>query len=420
MANRVTLTLVLTLSFLSYMAPELNESVQLAPLALFASLVLFKVLWSKSILDTVWSLFELDGLVYVLFLSVLMIAPSLASGSGKLIQTAFVITGCLLLARLYMTLVPVQEVLEAFFWSGVVSIAVFIPLSFAGLLKSIETLDRFWVFSFHPNLLAFLLAGYFCSMVWKFLTCGWPMKALTGFLGVACLTIIFFSSSRGSIVGLLAAGAFACGIVILGSPRESQKKIIRLGLVATLALSALALLIWNLAWVQDTSSFIDQVLQLTQSDRGLGSGFSGRFNNWNTALRVLSDGTWLLGHGVRSSDLMPEGSYIDNSYLVALYEIGFVALCLIAWRFLHLLRRFSTGYLQATNDVQRRLSLACMLLLACCMVNNIVARYLFSVGNPYSLVVLMLFATPTRVIVSGPNRPQSADFRGIGALEAHT
>src|SRR6516225_3320890 len=91
MANRVVLTLVFTLSFLTYMAPDLSESVQLAPLALFAGLVFFKVLWSESILNAVWSLFELDGLVYVLFIALLAIAPSLASASTKLIEMALII-----------------------------------------------------------------------------------------------------------------------------------------------------------------------------------------------------------------------------------------------------------------------------------------------------------------------------------------
>src|ERR1700676_4111086 len=130
MTNRITLTLVFTLSFMSYMTSELSQSLQLAPLALFAALVVFKVLWSSSVLDAVWSLFELDGLVFVLFISLLMTAPSLASHSEKSFETALIISVCLILARLYMAVVPVQEVLEAFFWSGVLSVSIFVPISF--------------------------------------------------------------------------------------------------------------------------------------------------------------------------------------------------------------------------------------------------------------------------------------------------
>lgn len=43
-------------------------------------------------------------------------------------------------ARLYMTVVPVREVLEAFFWSGVLSVAIFILLGFAGSVVLIRLL----------------------------------------------------------------------------------------------------------------------------------------------------------------------------------------------------------------------------------------------------------------------------------------
>jgi hypothetical protein len=75
------------------------------------------------------------------------------------------------------------------------------------------------------------------------------------------------------------------------------------------------------------------------------------------------------------------------------------------------------GYLQSTNKVQQRFYLACGLLLVVFLVNDIVARYLFSVGNPYSLVALLFFATPTRLLGSALNASQyegaSNSFAGI-------
>lgn len=137
MANGIVLTLVFTLSFMSYITPELSTAVQLAPLALFAALVFFKVIWSGSVFDAVTSLFEPDGLLYVLLISILIIAPSVASDSGKSIETGLVIAICLVLARIYISVVPVQEVLEAYFWSGIVSVGLFTFLSFASLVQSI-------------------------------------------------------------------------------------------------------------------------------------------------------------------------------------------------------------------------------------------------------------------------------------------
>src|SRR6266481_390560 len=143
MANRITLTLVFSLSFFTYMTPELTTSIQLAPLVLFAALVFFKAIWSESVLDAVSSLFEVDGLVFILFVSLWTIAPSLASGLSHSFGTAVLIAICLALARIYMTVVPFQEVLEAFFWSGIVSVGLFTLVAFSSLLQSVQTLERF-------------------------------------------------------------------------------------------------------------------------------------------------------------------------------------------------------------------------------------------------------------------------------------
>src|SRR6266581_34714 len=394
MLNRIALTLVFTLSFMSYMTPDLSTSVQLVPLGLFAALVFFKVLCSNAILDAVWSLFEFDGLVFVLFISLLTIAPSVASGSEKSFESALIISVCLILARLYMALVPIREVFEAFFWSGIVSIGLFTLLAFTSLVQSIQTLERFSPFSFHRNLLAFLLAGYFCVMVWKFITGDWRMKILTGLFGSLCLVITLFTSSRGSIVGILAGCLFVVGTAIVGARREARKKVLRFGLFAAAVFSALFLHTKNLEWTQNTYAFVDQVLQLSQADRGIDSGFTGRLDKWKATMNVMSDGSWLVGKGFRSSDSMQD-NLIDNSYLVLAYELGLVPLILITWRFLKILQRFVKSYFRPIKREQIRFYLACSLLMVAFLVNNIVARYLFGVGNPYSLLAFLLFATPT-------------------------
>ncbi len=176
MANRIALTLVFVLSFFTYLVPDLTASVQLAPLLLFAALVVVRVLFSISNLRALGSLFELDGLVFVVFLSFLMIGPSMASSYDKSTEYALLISVCLILARLYMAVVPIREVLEAFFWSGIVSVGLFVPLSFATLMQSIQTLDRFGYENLQNNILAFLLTGYLCVAVWKFFTGGWRMN----------------------------------------------------------------------------------------------------------------------------------------------------------------------------------------------------------------------------------------------------
>jgi len=386
------------LSFLSYMTPELSTSLQLAPLGLFAALVLFNVLWSDSIFNAVWSLFKWDGLVFVILVSLLMIAPSLASDSAKSTETALMVSACLILARLYMAIVPVEEVLEAFFWSGIVSIGLFTFFTFTSLVQSIETLERFSPFSFHPNLLAFLSAGYFCVMAWKFRTGDWRMKILTGLFGSLCLIIAFFASSRGSLIGILVGCLFVSGMAILGAGENQRGKFLRWGLLAATLLVATVLVAQDRGWTAEAYDFIDQALALSAADRGFDSGFTGRIDKWNATTNLLSDGTWIVGKGIRSSDSMPD-DLIDNSYLVLTYELGLVPMILITWRFLRILQRFMKSYFSSIEKKQRLLCLACSLLVVTFLVNNVVARYLFGVGNPYSLLAFFFFAAPTEHLV---------------------
>jgi hypothetical protein len=115
MINRIALTLVFTISLLTYFASDLTLAVQLGPLVLFACVVVLRVGFSKSLLHASESLLTVEGLFVVVFLPLFVLGPSLASSIDKSFQYALLVTGCLILARLYMTLVPIQEVMEAFF-----------------------------------------------------------------------------------------------------------------------------------------------------------------------------------------------------------------------------------------------------------------------------------------------------------------
>jgi len=419
MTNRIALTTVFTLSFLSYMTPELSTWAQFVPLVLFAFVVFLRVLCSESIFEAVWSLFERDGLLYVLLIALLIIAVSFASGFEKSLETAVIIIVCLVLTRLYMAVVPIREVFEAFFWSAILSVAILIPLSFAALLHSVETLTRFSIFSFHPNLLAFVLAGYFCAMVWKLLVGNVRMKILSGSVGLVCLVIIFFASSRGSIVAILAGGVFMAGIAILRAEKQTVSKVMRFGLLLAAVLLGLFLLVQNLDWTRNAYVFVDEVLAISNEYRGINTGFSGRFDQWSRAARVLSDGTWLVGRGLRSSDtLFPEDQLIDNSYMVGLFELGLIPTLLITWRFIAVSYRILMAYFRSTDKERKYFYLACGLFMAVFLLNNVVARFFFSVGNPYSLVALLFFVTPARrlALISAPvHGSRSAPVRLLGA-----
>jgi O-antigen ligase len=118
---------------------------------------------------------------------------------------------------------------------------------------------------------------------------------------------------------------------------------------------------------------------------------------------------------------------IDNSYLVTLYEVGILPLVLISFRFLSLVIRTVKKYLSSTDPTEAATHLAFVLLLTVFLSNNFVARFLFAVGNPYSLFALLVFVTPTSTLsapirsellhrayrASAPESPRTDDLKGL-------
>jgi len=398
--NQAVLALVFTLSFVIYFAPELSISLQFIPLVVFAALVFCRALTSDSLITALTTLVDVDGLLYVAFLSLLMVACSLSSAYEDALRFALLLSACLVLSRIYMTLVPIREVLEAFYWSAIVSMFIFVPLSFEVLVQSATTLKRLDAFNFHPGGLALQLAAYLCVMVWKFSTGGWFSKALCSTLGFVSIVIIFIASSRGTIVGLLGGCAFLISIVFIKALKQDRKRTLRLSGLLLALLTALCLLVNHLQWTQDAYEAVDQILSLSTPDRGLNSGMTGRVDVWHEVLRIVGDGSWVIGHGVRSSDavLWPFSRSIDNSYLVILYDMGIVPLILITWRFVSLLRRATQSCLRAAHD-DEKLWLACGMFLVLLLVSSIIDRSLFAVGNPFSLLAFLFFTAPNRVLM---------------------
>ena len=393
MLNRIVLTLVFTLSFLTYVAPDLTLGVQLVPLILFAILVFFRVGFSDFVLIALESLFDMEGLILVFGIPLLTLGQSIVSTFDKSLPYWGVISFCLILARLYTALTPLQEIFESFFWSAVISLAIFLPVSFWALQESINTLVRFAPYSFHPNLLAWIMAGYFCVLLWKLWTGTWFVKTIALFGLAICLADIFFASSRAAIIAIVSGAATVAAMAMVRAVRGGRSYVLWVGITATVLLITASVYMYNRRSVQDTLDFADNVLSLSTSDRGIDSGFTGRVDKWANIVRSLSDGTFLIGRGVRTSDAME--TMIDNSYLVILYDLGLIPLIVILYRFASILYQSFRGYFAAVTDEKRSFFLLCTLIVIVVLVTNFAERSLFAVGNPFSLLAFFMLAAPS-------------------------
>jgi hypothetical protein len=407
MLNRVILALVFTLSFLSYVAPDLTLTVQLIPLILFAILVFIRVGFSDFVLVAVESLFDFEGIILVFGLPILTLGQSIESTFDRSLPYWGVISGCLLLTRLYTALTPLREVFEAFYWSAVACLAIFFPISYFALQDSINTLARFAPYSFHPNLLAWIMAGYFCVMLWKLLTGSWLIKIISS-MGIAiCAVIMFFTSSRGVIIAIIVGCLLIGGMALVRAAREGRNYLVWIAVTSCVLLVGAFIYMQNKGSIQETYEFVDQVLSLSTKDRGIDSGFTGRFDKWASVIRDLSDGTFLIGRGVRSSDAME--TMIDNSYIVILYDLGLIPLIVIVYRFLNILYESFRGYFLAVTQEKKHFYLLCTLIAVVALVTNFTERSLFAVGNPFSLLGFFMLVAPTWQVRTSDSHAQEGE-----------
>ena len=415
MLNRIVLTLVFTLSFLSYVAPDLNVTVQLAPLILFAILVFFRVGFSDFVLTAVDSLFDVEGMILVFGLPIVTLGQSIESNFDRSLPYWGVISACLLLTRLYTAVTPLREVFEAFFWSAVACLAIFLPISFWALQDAISTFVRFAPYNFHPNLLAWIMAGYFCVLVWKLLTGTWFIKIIASFGIVICWTIMFFASSRGVIIAVIFGCLTITAMALVQALREGRNYFWWIGLTAAVLLFGTFIYVQYQGSIQESYDFVDQVLSLSTKDRGIDSGFTGRFDKWASVMKDLSDGTFLIGRGVRASDAME--TMIDNSYIVILYDLGLIPLVVIVYRFLIILYESFRGYFVAVTREQRHLRLLCTLIVVVALVTNFTERSLFAVGNPFSLLAFFMLVAPTWQFRTSASHAREGELWGRVAVQ---
>jgi exopolysaccharide production protein ExoQ len=153
-------------------------------------------------------------------------------------------------------------------------------------------------------------------------------------------------------------------------------------------------------------------LDLESSTRGLESGGSGRVDIWWHGLETLFDDplTLVLGGGFRSSSSDIIGFSTESSYVTILLDngifLGFAVILVFWYSPIRALRLSLSQSLDANTLV-----LACSFLVFL-LIESIFNRYLLAVGNPTSLMTLLiLFSVAMRA------RPETAPApdRAVGA-----
>jgi O-antigen ligase len=395
---RTILSLCFLTAFLEY---EVYSSIALyVPLMIF-SLCGLLVLCGQQRADRVQHILSGGGLWFAAVLFGEVVSYTSRDSSSVAYGLLFVVV--FFCARLIVQEIGVPNVVRAYSQAGMATVC-------AILLSGRHTLFDTTSGRFnggtraHPNLLSFILAGYFPVIVWRTMEekIRWRKWALAG-LSIACFGLIFITGSRGSLAAVLAA---AGAMLLRGMASGWLQKLRLRHLHIILVLLVIPLVVFFMLQhdrIGRMGSFLNDFLSLSTSQRGLKSGLSGRTSIWDVAFRVLrTHNRWLFGFGYRAGDRMV--GTIDNGYVQLLFESGLIAGSLIFGSMLRVFYLLWRASHPRENNAWTRYYMMLWCLMIVYFLNNVSTRYLFSFGSPFSLCVLCMMAASRQELVGGGMR----------------
>lgn len=217
----------------------------------------------------------------------------------------------------------------------------------------------------------------------------------------ACaFVLIVVVSSRGSI---LAMGVF---LAVYHSLHKGTFKALTHAFMA-IFLAAMALLAFSA--LQDI--VFEGVFRVSDKNRGVGSGFTGRVDMWKTALEYF----WkkpVFGYGFRTSSIGEGFGGVHSAYLKILLEVGFVGIFfIVAAAFMELVRRLKLSIrLKSLTpdsmpgiDVVDSFRVNAISCAALCMLLTlwIYDQYYINLGSPVSIVFFLVLVAPTFITSQG-------------------
>ncbi len=317
--------------------------------------------------------------------------------------------GVIFAARLIVQEIGVVEVVRAYSQAAILTISFLCIFDFRSIMAG--TSARFsGTTDVHPNLVAFVLAGFFPVLIWRALEykVKWRRRAATGLAAVTFL-IVFLTGSRAGLFAVLLAGL----VVLLRSLAKSFSWFSHIRISRGMVLGGLFLVPLLVAFLLQHNrighfgDFLNTSLALNSQQRGLKSGLSGRTNFWYAAFGLLrSQNRWLFGFGYRAGDRLV--GTIDNGYVQLLFESGLIAGSMILGCMIRTFVLLWRASGRAENNAWTRYYTMLWSFMVVYFLNNIATRYLFSFGSSFSLCVILMMTASRRELVGSPTRERVA------------
>ena len=284
--------------------------------------------------------------------------------------------------------VPLERLLDLAALSILLCVVTTVVLDWRDLIACLSIsigktgLHRFTPFGNHPLLVGYVAGSGSILMVRRAYLARSPWERLAMAGGVVLAwAMVLAASSRSAVAGLIAASvfAFAAELRFLRGSNLGRGGVILLFIGVIVAL-----------YLAFNSTYLQDILEVNSSTRGVGSGVTGRTDLWAKGLESLTSDPSLVafGGGLRSSEYSVIGFLTENSYITILLDSG----ALVGSTLILFILMAPFGALRqsrASTDKPNALvllpSFFVFLLIQCFFV-----RYLIGLGNPTALFTLLL------------------------------
>jgi hypothetical protein len=245
-------------------------------------------------------------------------------------------------------------------------------------------------FGMHPNLAGFVYGGFLVMAASSGLNAQRYNRLLTSIIIALCLAVMVVASARGGLSAVLITLAVYVMTEVLRARRS----------VAYIFLIGIALFVLSFVYWDHIVAYGYEMFDLESQERGFQSGGTGRFQIWERGIEFIMSRTWeiFIGSGMRTSQSM--GFPVESSYINLAFESGIILAAIILITFLRLLVYCYRQ--QAKGSAFHRLAFYTLLF---AIFQSIFNRYLIAIGNPLSLLVLVIASKASRRFLMRAKNP---------------
>ncbi|MGJ0486523.1 MAG: O-antigen ligase family protein [Methylomicrobium sp.] len=344
-------------------------------------------------------LFRLDGATIIICFLVPIFScfALLLNQQFELIPQTLAFMLCAFAARTLILVNGVEKTIRVFIYAAITMTVLTLIFEYDMLVESLKfSINerggrvRFSPFDNHPNLTGHIFGlSFLCCALYAYWHKYYRDKLWLAILmisSVACLVILGATSSRGALVGTFLSLFAVYAAHILHGANITRKLIIN---AAVGVLTVFALAFSN---PEKITEYFSELFELNSTYRGFDSGLTGRTDNWSVivAMSLDSFSGVVFGHGMRSWDHDLYGIATDSSYINSLWESGVFLTASIS---IMLLRKIYLAGMAERSFV----SDFYLAILVFSAMESLVARYLLGIGNPASLMILIILLTPEKM-----------------------